>query len=280
MGFTYSGPGMDKSSRNKECRRNTRRSSVKKPSRVRWEKRTRKQNAMEANESSRAGLKGELGPLKGTEDKGTQRELWHMTKQSVIAALSLLFVVLVLVSMGATALLKGGACAPCRCPVGKVSAEVERDGGKREEISSLRYLPGERLEEPYLTHPSSLTMHTVPRMQPTLFQNHERFHYLQYTLGWISTGPSQSKNLRELRNSSSFLRANITGRIPPIKVHKFGVRAYLLGRHHPFVTQLCPIRSHGELDGSWMRTHLYISSPTFLSYSMCSFHPMPHNLKH
>ena len=126
MGFTYSGPGMDKSSRNKECRRNTRRSSVKKPSRVRWGKRARKQNAMEANKGSRAGLKGELGPLEGTEDKGTQRELWHMTKQSVIAALSLLFVVLVLVSMGATALFKGGACAPCSCPAGKVRAGARR----------------------------------------------------------------------------------------------------------------------------------------------------------
>ena len=98
------------------------------------------------------------------------------------------------------------------------------------------------------SHIPHLSPCTVPRMQPRLFQNHERVHYLQSPLGWISTGPSQSKNLRELRNSSSFLRANITGRIPPIKVHKFGVRAYLLGRHHPFVPQLCPIQSRGGLD--------------------------------
>ena len=71
-------------------------------------------------------------------------------------------------------------------------------------------------------------------------------------------------------NFSSFLRAKITGRILSIKVHKFGVRAYLLGRHHPFVPQLCPIQSRGGLDenaSTYILSYIPLVCMCFPSYA-------------
>ena len=82
---------------------------------------------------SRAGLKGELGLLPGSDDQDPEWELPHMTRQSVIAALSLLFIVLALGSMGTRALSTGEAWVPCRCPAGEVRGrEGGREGRKRE----------------------------------------------------------------------------------------------------------------------------------------------------
>ena len=113
--------------------------------------------------------------------------------------------------------------------------ETERKNReKRGEMSSLRHSRVVSDSESTSSHIPDLSLCTVSWMQPRRFQNRERFHYLQCTLGWISTGP----HLRELPNSSSFLRVKITSRILPIKVlkvhqgsgemmHKLQFRTYL-----------------------------------------------------